>query len=134
MTIAYNQEKMTTGFPELDEQHQEWFRRFNDFENAVLNRKGQDVLLSEIGFLELYIETHFAREEELMRKYNCRCLDANQTAHAEFRGMLSEIKGWVEQEGAMLVEIVALEEALEEWLINHICTIDVELRKVAPVS
>jgi len=43
-------------------------------------------------------------------------------------------KGWVEQEGATMVEVMALEQALEEWLVNHICAIDVQLRDVVASS
>jgi hemerythrin len=134
MTIKWDYEKMTTGLPEINEQHKEWIRRFNEFDNAVVNRKGQDVLQSAIRFFAQYTETHFAREEACMTQYHCPAEAANRVAHDGFRAKLSEIKDWVEQEGATMVEVMALELALEEWLVNHICTIDVQLRDVVASS
>jgi hemerythrin len=134
MTIKWVYKKMTTGLSEIDEQHKEWIRRFNEFDNAVINRKGQDAIQSAISFFAQYTETHFAREEACMTQYHCPAQAANRAAHDEFRAKLSEIKGWVEQEGATMVEVMALEQALEEWLVNHICAIDVQLRDVVASS
>ena len=53
---------------------------------------------------------------------------AARAAHNEFRRKLAEIKAWVSHEGISMVEVIALQVTLEEWLVNHICTIDVQLR------
>ena len=134
MTIKWDYEKMTTGLSEIDEQHKEWILRFNEFDNAVINRKGQDALKSAISFFVQYTETHFSREEACMAQYHCPAQALNRAAHDGFRAKLSEINDWVEKEGATMVEAMALELALEEWLVNHICTIDVQLRKVVTSS
>ena len=39
MAIKWNDEKMATGLPEIDSQHKEWIRRFNEFDDAVVNGK-----------------------------------------------------------------------------------------------
>jgi hemerythrin len=129
MTIEWNQEKMTTGVPEIDAQHKEWIRRFNEFEAAVVNRKGIEAIRSTLDFLGQYAETHFADEEARMARANSEALEQNRTEHNEFRSKLAEIKGWVMQEGATTVEVVALKTTLEDWLVNHICTVDVKLRE-----
>jgi len=134
MAIEWNDEKMATGFPEIDTQHKEWIRRINEFDDAVVNHKGLEVIQNTLDFLAQYSETHFAGEEALMTQHNSLVQEANRAAHNEFRGKLSEIRTWVKNEGATSVEVVALKNALEEWLVNHICTVDVQLRKVAPNS
>jgi hemerythrin len=128
MAIEWDHDKMTTGLPDIDEQHKEWIRRFNEFDNAVANRKGLEAIQSTLSFLTQYTETHFVHEEACMTQCNCPATAVNRSAHDGFRARLSEIKGWVKQEGATIVEVVALKLELEAWLINHICTIDVQLR------
>lgn len=130
MTIEWNEEKMATGFPEIDSQHKEWIRRVSEFDDAVINRKGQEVIQNTLDFLTQYSETHFADEEAVMLQNNSILLKPNKSAHDEFRGMLVEINSWVKNAGASSVEVVELKIALEQWLVNHICTIDVELRNI----
>lgn len=128
MTILWDEEKMTTGVPEIDAQHREWIRRFNEFEEAVVNRKGQEAIKATLDFMGRYAETHFADEEGRMAQLNSPALEENRSEHNEFRRKLAEIKSWVEREGATTVEVVALKGTLEDWLVNHICTVDVKLR------
>lgn len=130
MTIEWKYEKMTTGLPEIDEQHQEWIRRINAFEKAIIDQQGLEVLQATLDYLAQYTETHFLLEESSMRKYNCPAQAANLAAHNIFRGKLAEIVAWVKSEGGSTVEVLALKEALEAWLVDHICTIDVQLRSV----
>jgi hemerythrin len=133
MAIEWNDEKMATGFPEIDAQHQEWIRRFNEFDDAVINREGHEVIKKTLDFLTEYAETHFKKEEALMSKLNCAAQESNQHAHELFRGKVAEIYNWVKNEGASMVEVVDLKFVLEQWLVNHICTVDVELRKVVSI-
>jgi hemerythrin len=128
MTIQWDEQKMTTGVPEIDVQHKEWIRCFNEFEEAVANRKGQGAIQATLDFLGGYAETHFADEEARMASLKSSALKENRADHNVFRHKLAEIKAWVEREGATTVEVLALKGTLEDWLVNHICTIDVKLR------
>jgi len=103
-------------------------RRFNEFYAAVVNRQGVEVLRSTLDFLGQYAETHFADEERRMAQANLAAFEQNKREHNEFRSKLAEIKAWVNREGATTVEVVALKSTLEDWLVNHICTVDVKLR------
>jgi hemerythrin len=134
MAIEWNDEKMATGFPEIDAQHKEWIRRVNEFDDAVINRKGQEAIQNTLDFLAQYSETHFAGEEAIMAQHNSPVQETNRAAHDEFRGELAEIRSWVKNEGATSVEVVELKFALEQWLVKHICTVDVQLRNVDPAS
>jgi hemerythrin-like metal-binding protein len=134
MAIEWNDEKMATGFPEIDAQHKEWIRRISEFDDAVINRKGQEAIQNTLDFLTQYSETHFADEEELMAQRNSPVQETNRAAHVEFREKLAEIRAWVRNEGATSVEVIELKDALEKWLVNHICTVDVQLRNVDPDS
>ena len=128
MTIQWDEQRMTTGVPEIDAQHKEWIRRFNEFEEAVVNHKGQEAIQATLDFLGRYAETHFADEEARMISSKSPALEENRSDHDVFRRKLAEIRSWVEREGATTVEVLALRGTLEDWLVNHICTIDVKLR------
>jgi hemerythrin len=128
MAIIWDEEKMTTGLPEIDAQHKEWMRRFNEFDDAVVSGKGHESILSALDFLKQYTETHFASEEKSMADLNSPAQGENHAAHAEFRGKLAEISSWVKKEGVSSVEVLALKMTLGDWLVNHISTIDVKLR------
>lgn len=130
MAIEWNDEKMATGFPEIDAQHKEWIRRVNMFHDDVFNRKWQETLENTLDFLSQYSEIHFANEEGIMAQHHSPAQEPNRAAHDKFRGMLSEIRSWVKNEGATSVEVVELMIELDEWLVNHICTVDVQLRNI----
>jgi hemerythrin len=131
MPLEWEYEKMTTGLPDIDDEHKEWIRRFNEFDSAIAGQKGQDHIESALRFYLQYTESHFAHEEAYMTQYQCPAAAANQAAHQAFRVQLYEIEGWVKQEGSSLFEVVSLKLMLEEWMTNHICTIDVQLRDAA---
>ena len=134
MAIEWNAEKMATGFPEIDAQHKEWIRRINEFDAAVVNHKAQETIQNTLDFLTQYSETHFVDEEAIMAQLNFPFQEPNRTAHEEFRGKLVEISAWVKDAGATSVEVIELKDALEKWLVNHIYTVDVQLRNVGPNS
>ncbi|MBT3336392.1 MAG: hypothetical protein HN855_12600 [Anaerolineae bacterium] len=62
MAIEWN-EDMSTGIPEIDEEHKEWLRRYNEFDNAVSNQQGKELTKVALRFFEQYTEFHFPNEE-----------------------------------------------------------------------
>jgi len=131
MAIVWNDDKMKTGVRNIDEQHKEWIRRFDEFDRAIAEKKGEQAIREALGFLAQYTEVHFDDEEEVMARLKCPAQEANRAAHDEFRRKVAEVRAWVEREGASSVEIVGLKGVLEDWLVNHICTIDIQLRAVS---
>lgn len=128
MPIEWNYDIMTTGASEIDDQHKEWVRRFNQFEDAVIYRKGTEAIHDALQFFLSYTETHFPDEEALMEKYNCPAAALNRAEHERFREKLLAMESWIRSEGASLVEVIELKVDMEQWLINHICKVDTQLR------
>jgi hemerythrin len=64
MVIVWKEE-LATGYEGIDSQHKEMFRRFNDFQSACKQGKGLGELSSLLTFLDEYIRSHFALEEQL---------------------------------------------------------------------
>ena len=132
MAIEWNEAKLGTGLTDIDAQHREWLRRYNEFDNAVMNGQGLDVIFSTLAFMVQYTETHFSHEEARMAERGCQAQDANRAAHVQFRTRLDEMLSWLENAKPTTVEVVILKQELEDWLTNHISTIDVQLRNVNP--
>jgi hemerythrin len=128
MSIEWDEAKLSTGLRDIDAQHKEWIRRFNEFDQAVMDGKGTDVIFNTLAFLMQYTEAHFSLEEERMAACSCPALADNRHAHAAFRLRLDELLSYLKKEQPTTVEVVSLKQELEEWVTNHICTIDIKLR------
>jgi hemerythrin len=128
MPIVWDEAKLGTGQPDIDEQHREWIRRFNEFDKAVASGQGTDVTFNTLAFLVQYTETHFSHEEERMETCHCPAAATNRLAHDQFRKRLEEILTWLEQTRPSLVDVLVLKQEMEDWLTNHISTIDIQLR------
>ncbi len=131
MAIAWHHESMTTGVPEIDEQHKELLRRFNDFHEAVKNHHGKEAVERTLSFLTSYTITHFSAEEACMNRLRCPAAQANKAAHDTLRSEIATIKSRIATGGIQSLDVVQLEKILGDWLRNHICTVDVQLRQCA---
>jgi hemerythrin len=128
MTIEWDYASMTTGLPAIDEQHQEWIRRFNEFDEAVTAGQGTEAIQRTLDFLAKYAETHFENEEAIAAQLHSPIEQLNHTNHDNFRAKLYEIQKWIHWDGASVVEVLSLKIDMENWLVNHICTVDTQLR------
>ncbi len=128
MAIIWNPEWMATGIPEVDEQHQELIRHFNEFHEAMVHGKGQATAIRLLGFLADYTETHFTCEERCMNKYHCPAAAANLTAHNSLRQEIARLRGRIKDNKLSIVDLVNVERTLGVWIQEHICTVDIELR------
>jgi hemerythrin len=126
--ITWNPQKMATGVPAVDAQHQEWIRRYNNFNNAIQQGKGVEAVQSTLEFFVDYADTHFKFEEEIMSEHNCAAAKANLEAHEHMRNILAGFKSYAEKHGYSMSEMIGLRIQMEEWLIKHILTIDIQLR------
>jgi hemerythrin len=128
MPIEWDDAKLGTGLPDIDEQHREWIRRYNEFDDAVMNGQGTATIFNTLAFLVQYTETHFSHEEDRMQECDCPAQAQNRAAHDKFRTHLDEMLSWLEQTKPTSVEVIVLKQELEDWLTNHISTIDIQLR------
>ena len=58
-TIIWNPKTMATGVPVVDAQHQEWIRRYNEFDEAISQGKGMNVVQNTLDFFLAYADVHF---------------------------------------------------------------------------
>jgi hemerythrin len=128
MIINWDPQRMATGVPEVDAQHQEWVRRYNEFDEAVSRGMGLEVVRKTLDFFANYAETHFKLEEACMAEHNCPITETNRIDHERMRNILSGFKEYMEQKGVSLIQVIILEREMQEWLVKHILTIDIQLR------
>ncbi|MEW5828835.1 MAG: hemerythrin family protein [Chloroflexota bacterium] len=128
MKIEWDPDKMATGVPDVDRQHQEWIRRYNQFDEAVSAGKGLESIRSTLDFFATYAETHFALEEACMDEHRCPAAEVNRAAHNKMRFIVSGLQDYVSKKGASLVEVESLRQRMADWLTQHILTVDIQLR------
>ena len=128
MSIQWDPVKMATGVAEVDAQHQEWIRRFNDFDEAVTQGKGIEAVGGTLTFFSAYAETHFYLEEARMSEKHCPAAEANRADHEQMRVLLAGMRDFMNTRGISIVDVDMLRMRMEDWLVRHIMTIDVQLR------
>ena len=128
MSIVWDNAKFGTGLQEVDAQHKEWLHRFNEFDEAVMQGRERDIIFQTLAFLMEYTGKHFTFEEAEMARCRCPGQRENIAAHEKFRMRLDDILQQIEVTGPSLFDAMNIKLELEQWLTNHICTIDINLR------
>ena len=116
------------GVESLDRQHRMLFTLAHNCEAALHEGRGAsvyDVLLRTLG---QYIQYHFGVEDRCMQRYHCPVAQQNRDTHATFTARLAEFQQRYAEHGFDDGEACTLMTLIDEWLTNHICSIDVHLR------
>lgn len=124
--------RFETGFPQIDEEHQEFFRRLDALRTALRSGAGRDKSAELIGLLQKYALQHFAREEAVMRQVGCAALGKNCAAH---RAFAERMEGWLDllcSGGGGDALAIDIEREASEWMEKHILQIDCQLRHCLP--
>lgn len=128
MPIQWNPQTMATGVADVDAQHQEWIRRYNEFDQAIHSQHGMDTVRKTLDFFIKYADTHFTLEEARMDEKHCPAAEANREAHKVMRNMLLGFEKYLDQNGVSTTDVILLKIDMENWLIHHILTVDIQLR------
>ncbi len=118
------QEDLVLGIQEIDEQHQEMFRRFAAFSDACQEEQGREQLMELLSFMQLYAQNHFASEERLMAEYAYPGVDEQKLHHAQFKRDLEEFAEKVSAGGPTQELALSVKGKLIRWLIQHIRELD----------
>ena len=123
-------ESYSTGVAKLDEQHKSLFKYCNDLED-VLNVQGasKQSLERALNFLEKYAKGHFGQEETCMHKCACPAAEKNKLAHQKFIETYKIFQKKISEDGDYQSTLKELHRFLENWLTDHICKIDTQLKK-----
>jgi hemerythrin len=112
---------------EIDEQHRELFRIFNDLLDAMWDGKGKSIMQEKLQFLANYAVTHFTTEENYMIRYDFPNYTIHKKAHDDFtEGVVNLLKEY-ELEGAKTDTLVSVVQDLGTWTRDHIRDMDQEM-------
>ena len=126
--IEWN-DKYKAGVEHIDLQHKTLFQYINDFEGAIDDGDlGKDLLILSLTFFENYAKMHFGDEENCMYRYQCPVAGSNKNAHRKFIEFFDQCKMDLETNGYDEATFRKILEFTEQWLKDHICKIDTQLK------
>jgi len=117
---------LAVGVEEIDEQHQELFRRA---ERLILALRAGDRGEIEplLRYLADYVVSHFDCEERWMARAEYPGLEAHQDAHRRFKDDFADLTREYQRKGPTPLMALTVHNWLAAWLRHHICGSDVEL-------
>jgi hemerythrin len=118
---------LAVGVREVDEQHQEIFRRVDALIQALVQRRGAQELGPLFDFLGGYVVDHFGAEESLMRLHRYPGQGAHEAEHRRFVQDFGDLRAEYEREGPTGFLLVKVNNRVSQWLVRHIGGTDREL-------
>lgn len=118
---------LSVGFPLIDAEHQELFRRVNQLMTAVSAGEAATEAPRLLMFLADYVVAHFAHEEALMARYSYPGGEAHKRQHEGFMARVRELRAQFAEQGAAPTLVLSICRDVHDWLVNHISKSDVVL-------
>ncbi len=113
----------------LDKQHQQLLGAVNDLLSAIMYRSAKERIEDVLGFLDGYIRTHLADEEEYMQKHNYPRLAEHKAMHEQFNAAYAAFKEELEKDGATDALAMRVQTHIGQWWMNHIGKADQDYAK-----
>ena len=119
---------LRVGVDEIDEQHQELFRRA---ERLILALRAGDRGEVEplLHYLSDYVVSHFECEERWMERAEYPGLAAHRDAHRRFRDEFAELTREYRRKGPTPLVALTVHNWLAAWLKEHIGGADVAMAR-----
>ena len=114
---------------EIDEQHRELFRMFNEAMDLVWDGKGKDAIKDMLSFTANYAISHFGTEEGYMQRYGFPGYVDHKKLHDDFTADVVKFMKEYESNGATTEMVVAAISNLGNWTREHIRATDQKLGK-----
>ena len=128
MVIHWNEE-LATGNEEIDNQHKEMFKRFNNFQSACKQEKGLDELSDLLAFLGEYVRSHFAMEEQLQTALDYPGYPKHKAEHDDFISNFRKLEDQLNIQGTTSTLLIQTNTVLATWLMRHFTWMDRDLAK-----
>lgn len=125
--------RMSVGVPELDHDHKGLLAVINELEVHTTNDVEEEVVRRSLNWLLRYAQTHFAREQAVMRSCNFPMLSEHIDEHRDFVNRMQEtIASFDESQVGPVDETRdVLITYLENWWRHHILAKDMKYRRFA---
>jgi len=126
MVVVWD-EDLATGHKEIDKQHKELFRRFNNFQTACKDGKGLDELSNLLDFLGEYVRSHFATEEVVQILYEYPDYQKHRDQHEDFICNFRKLEHQLNAQGTSPDLLIQTNMILVDWLTRHFALMDKDL-------
>ncbi len=113
-------ERLAVGVEEIDAQHQELYRRVDLFLRALDERRARSEVTSLVTYLDEYVCSHFASEQQMMELAGYDGLGDHMVEHHWFEEEYRRLAAQLEQEGVSPELAQALVWLLAGWLDYHL--------------
>lgn len=111
-------DELSVNITEIDEQHQNLINLINNLHEAMLERKGKEVLGDILDKLAAYTVYHFSTEENYMKKFEYIGFLSHKREHDAF---VSKVESFIADYQANKLGIsMDLMSFLKDWVSNHI--------------
>lgn len=118
---------LATGSEEVDAQHKELFKRFDDLIGACKAGKAKQEVGKFLSFLESYVIFHFESEEQYMVTNAYPLYERHKARHEEFIGQICELRKQLNLEGPSFLVMIRTSHTAFEWLRTHVMDEDKEM-------
>lgn len=118
-------DRYTTGIEPIDRDHQTLFVMVNALYDAMAMGIEPEPLSVLFARLTEYVNSHFAREEALMRAHGYPDLEAHSEMHRELAATVRRLTGLYEEQPSSVAH-EDLMEFLKGWLSHHVLTSDMD--------
>lgn len=127
MAVINWSEMMSVGVPVLDADHKTLIGLINNLHRSVGDDEEYATLGSVLKALEDYANHHFAREERVMQACRYPSVAAHSRMHSRLAAQVTAIKDSYDGDRTTVRAKECL-DFLHKWLIEHICSTDMDYR------
>lgn len=120
-------ERMSVGVSLLDSDHKTLIGLINHLQRSIGDAEEYAAVGSTLAALDEYAAHHFAREEKMLETCRYPLLERHQGTHGEFGGKVRELRERYDHDQTSVRARDCL-SFLNSWLIDHICTSDMNYR------
>jgi hemerythrin len=124
--IIWNDEKLSVGHEQIDNQHKELIRHLNNLialQKEPFDPERQYAILAD---LEKYVEKHLYYEEALLRKQGYPALEDHEMLHSQYMMELEMWASMLEDEDPELPKRMC--GFIQTWLVEHIMGEDMKFK------
>ncbi|HEY7725853.1 MAG TPA: bacteriohemerythrin [Anaeromyxobacteraceae bacterium] len=115
---------LATGVQEIDDQHQELFRRLDALLQAIRGGGSREEVARTLAYLVDHVDRHFAAEEALMAGRAIPALEEHRREHQAFSAQLEVLREEHGRVGPTARLVLRVNTELTAWLRSHIFRTD----------
>ena len=104
----------------IDNQHKQLIVTYNDLLKACSCASGSTKINETLDFLVAYTVRHFADEEAYQKRINYPSYSLHKKMHDDFKVVVGDLAQKLKTEGPTTAIIVAVNNKVGTWLVNHI--------------